>query len=61
MDMNDEIFKAVDKFLQERYEKGKSDVVCPICKTPLRFEGNDLAYAVLCQTPNCLNVGFRGI
>lgn len=60
MDINEK-YKAVDKFLKDIYTKGKSDVVCPICKTPLKFEGDTSSYAVTCQIENCLSETFRGI
>jgi len=60
MDMNEK-FKAVDKFLEEILNNGKSKVVCPICKTPLKFEGDSSGYTVSCQTKNCLSETFRGI
>ena len=41
--------------------KGFSDVVCPICKTPLKFDGDTSGYVVICQTENCLYEPFRGI
>lgn len=57
----DEKYKAVDKFLEEIHLNKKSDVICPICKTPLKFTGNSSCYEVVCQTPNCLRETFRGI
>lgn len=57
----DEKYKAVDKFLEDIYTKGHSDVVCPICKTPLKLDGNTSGYIVACQTENCLSETFRGI
>lgn len=60
MDINEK-YKAVDKFLDDIYKKGSSDVVCPICKTPLKFDGDTSGYIVICQTENCLCEIFRGI
>ena len=60
MDINEK-FEAVDKFLADIYEKGVSNVVCPICKTPLKFDGDTTHYTISCQTDNCLCETFRGI
>ena len=63
MDKKKEIkYEAIDKFLKELYEKGKSEVVCPFCHTPLKIEGDITAsYEVKCQTEGCLKSTFRGI
>lgn len=60
MDINEK-FNAVDKFMSEIYEKGKSNVVCPVCQTPLEILKGSSCYTVKCQTPNCLIEVFRGI
>lgn len=60
MDINVK-FRAVDMFLKDIYEKGNSEVVCPICKTPLKIDGDTSNYTVSCQTKNCLTETFRGI
>ena len=60
MDINEK-FNAVDKFLEEISSKGKSNVICPFCKTPLKIEGNSSGYTVRCQTEHCLCETFRGI
>ena len=54
-------YDAVDKFLKDISEKGKSDVVCPSCKKPLIYEENGASYSVRCETENCLTETFRGI
>lgn len=59
--MDDIGFKAVDFFLTEISEKGKSDTVCPYCKTKLELLTNNTSYEVTCQTKNCLKETFRGI
>lgn len=55
------MFKAVDKFLSDLSQYGKSDVKCPFCNTPLKYEGDNSAYEVKCETPNCTKETFRGI
>ena len=60
MDDNEK-YKAVDKFLEDIYTKGQSDVVCPICKTSLKLNGDTSGYIVTCQTEHCLCETFRGI
>lgn len=60
MDINEK-FNVVDKFMSELFEKGKSDVICPICKTPLKIVGSMSCYTVKCQTEDCLSETFRGI
>lgn len=60
MDINEK-FDVVDKFLTEYGKKGKSDVICPVCKTPLDIKYYGTSYKVVCQTENCLVEGFRGI
>lgn len=59
--MDEKMFEAVDKFLDEIVSKGKSDVVCPKCKTPLKIEYYSSSYVVSCQSENCLREGFRGL
>lgn len=54
-------YDVVDRFLDEMSKYGKSEVVCPICKTKLSYRGNMNAYEVRCQTDNCLKEEFRGI
>lgn len=55
-------YAAIDKFLDDMYHNGHSDVTCPKCGTPLEIEGDvRLSYAVKCQTENCLQESFRGI
>lgn len=55
-------FDAVDKFLDDLYKKGKSDVVCPFCKSELLIDGDiRTSYEVRCMTENCLKITFRGI
>lgn len=60
MDINEK-FKAIDNFMSDLFEKGESNVVCPICKTPLEFSGDESCYTIKCQTPNCLIEVYRGI
>lgn len=55
------MLKAVDEFLDEIVNKGKSDVICPICKTPLKIEDFSSGYVVSCQSENCLREEFRGL
>lgn len=59
--MDEKMFKAVDKFLDEIVNKGKSDVICPICKTPLKIDYCSTSFEVRCQTDNCLSETFRGL
>jgi len=54
-------YDAVDRFLDELNKNGSSEVLCPTCKTRLSLSGNESAYTVKCQTPNCLIEEFRGI
>lgn len=60
MDINEK-FNVIDKFLKECFEKGNSDVICPVCKTRLKIDYNKSCYTVRCQTQNCLSETFRGI
>lgn len=60
MDINEKI-ETFNKYLKDIHDKGKSDVVCPICKTPLKLEGDATSYSVVCQTKNCFEATFRGI
>lgn len=55
------MFQAVDKFLDELSQYGKSDVKCPFCGSPLEYNGDDSAYEVKCHTQNCTKETFRGI
>lgn len=56
------IYNAVDKFLDELYKNGKSEVVCPVCKTKLELDGDIMAsYSVRCKTEGCVEETFRGI
>lgn len=60
MDKKD--FAAVDKFLDDMYQKGHSDVTCPKCGTLLEIKGDiRISYTVRCQTENCLHESFRGV
>lgn len=56
------IYNAIDRFLSEVYKNGKSDVVCPVCKTRFEIDGNiRTSYSVKCQTDGCIEETFRGI
>ena len=61
MKIDEKGFNAVDIFLKEISEKGKSETVCPYCKTRLEILTNNTSYEVKCQTQNCLRETFRGI
>lgn len=55
-------FDAVDKFLEDLYKNGKSEVVCPFCKSKLQIDGDiRTSYTVHCATDDCLSETFRGI
>ncbi|MCM1579582.1 MAG: hypothetical protein NC078_12375 [Ruminococcus sp.] len=59
--MDEKGFAAVDRFLDEIFESGKSDTVCPYCKTKLQVSTHNTSYEVRCQTDKCLKETFRGI
>lgn len=56
-----QMFKAVDQFLDDMQKHGTSKVMCPKCGKKLSLSGNTAAYVVKCQTDNCLKETFRGI
>ena len=49
--MDDKGFKAVDLFLEEISEKGKSDTVCPYCKTKLELLTNNTSRDLIPRKP----------
>lgn len=53
--------QTISRFLLDLHEKGHSDVVCPECGKPLRKEGGDVSFTIICETENCFKATLRGI
>ena len=54
-------FKLIDTAIANYTKTGKTDCICPYCRTKIIVKEKSSSIEVTCETNDCLSEGFRGL